>query len=118
MKMREPIKKLKRSYNARILMVFIGGMVFLAIGLDILFINIQRKSYTEHTRHSGLSTARLLAQSVQVGVFAEMVSAISPVVDSLLLQEDIYRVIVLNSQEKFYWTGGLEWIFRRKGKIT
>ncbi|MBU1419039.1 MAG: hypothetical protein KKI15_11160 [Proteobacteria bacterium] len=100
MNMREPLKKLKRSFTARILLVFIGGMVLLAVGLDILFIHIQRKNYTEHTRHMGLSTARLLAQSVQVGVFAEMVSVMSPVVDSLLLQEDIYRVIVLNSQEE------------------
>ncbi len=98
--MLEIIKKLKRSYNTRILLVFIGGMVFLAIGLDLLFIHIQRKSYTDHTRHSGLATARLLAQAVQVGVFAETASMMRPVVDSLLLQEDIYRVVVLNGQEK------------------
>lgn len=98
--MLEIIQKLKRSYNARILLVFIGGMVFLAIGLDLLFIHIQRKSYTEHTRHNGLATARLLAQAVQVGVFAETANMMRPVVDSLLLQEDIYRVVVLNGKEE------------------
>jgi signal transduction histidine kinase len=100
MNMLETLRKLKRSYNARILLVFIGGMVSLAIGLDLLFIHIQRKSYTEHTRHSGLATARLLAQALQVGVFSERMSVMIPVVDSLLLQDDIFRVVVINSQEE------------------
>ncbi|AGF78918.1 histidine kinase [Desulfocapsa sulfexigens DSM 10523] len=94
------IKNIKRSYNARILLLFIGGMVVLAIGLDLLFINIQRKSYTRHTRQSGLATARLLAQSVQIGVFSELPSAMNPMVDSLLLQDDIYRVVILNNQKE------------------
>ncbi|MBU0943245.1 MAG: hypothetical protein KKE53_02220 [Proteobacteria bacterium] len=100
MNIRALFKRIKGSYNTRILIVFIGAMVVLAIGLDLLFINIQRKTYTEQTRRSGLAMARLLAQAIQVGVFAEMASVMSPVVDSLLLQEDIFRVLVLNDKDE------------------
>jgi two-component system, NtrC family, sensor kinase len=109
--MLKAFKKLKRSYNARIILLFIGAMVVLAIGLNLLFINIQRKNYTNHHRQSGLATARLLAHAVQVGVFAEKESVMRPVVESLLLQEHIFRVLILNGRKEVL-------IDRHEDKIT
>ncbi|MDH4318200.1 MAG: ATP-binding protein, partial [Desulfobulbaceae bacterium] len=88
-------KRLFQSYNAKIIIVFVAGMVFLAVGLDVAFVHIQRQSYTEHARHNGLTMAKLLAQSMQVGIFSENIGLISQVVEFLPIQDEILQIVVM-----------------------
>ncbi len=92
------IKQIRASYSAKLIVIFIIALCLMATVLNITSNRIQRQSYTEYMRSSGLAMSQLLAKSVQLDVFAEDVKQLTNPVESLLAQENILQVEILNSQ--------------------
>jgi signal transduction histidine kinase len=90
------IKQLRASYSAKLIAIFIIALCLMATALNITSNQIQRTSYTDYMRASGLAMAQLLAKSVQLDVFTENRAQLRVPAASLLSQEDILQVEVLD----------------------
>ncbi len=90
------IKQLRASYSAKLIAIFIVALCLMATALNITTNRIQKSTYTEYMRTSGLAMAQLLAKSVQLDVFTENIEELTIPVESLLSQDDILQVEILS----------------------
>ena len=91
---------LQKSFGARILLILIVTMIFLAIILDLILFNMQKKTYQNALDAHGQTLVRMLADTVNIAVFTENRDAMLGPVNGLLLQDDVVEVLLWSREGK------------------
>ncbi len=94
------LKRLPHSLEARIIASFIIILLVMATVLDVLFITIQKDTYTNDMQTHGFTMARMLAQSARTGVFSEDSDLLQEATNSLLDLERVHQIVIMTSTGK------------------
>jgi signal transduction histidine kinase len=73
-------------------------MLFLAVGLNFILINMQKKNYQATLDAQGQILARMLADTINISVFTENKDEMLRPVKVLLLQDDVVEVLIWNKK--------------------
>ena len=87
---------LPKSLSAKIFFLLIVTMVCMTALFNIVLISIQQKAYKTSYDAHGATLIRLLAHSIRVAVFTENTDEMRAPVFGLLLQDDVFEVVIWN----------------------
>jgi len=89
---------LQKSFGGRIILILIVAMLFLAVALNFILINMQKKNYRATLDAHGQLLVRMLADTINIAVFTENRDEMLPPVKVLLLQDDVVEVLIWNKE--------------------
>lgn len=89
---------LQKSFGARIVLILIVTMLFLAIILDFILFNMQKRTYRAALDAHGQTLVRMLADTIDIAVFTENRDEMLGPVKGLLLQDDVLEVLIWNKE--------------------
>ncbi len=89
-------------------MIFFSCLVMFVMAalFDLIWLKIQYRSFERQVSSNGLSMARMLAETVKIGVFSENEVELAGPVSAVLNQETIEAVWIYNSDDDLLYTRG------------
>ncbi|MFH1216290.1 MAG: ATP-binding protein [Pseudomonadota bacterium] len=98
MTLKPSIQRLRESFIARITITMMAAMILFAVFFSWHMARIQRKVYEENMSRGGRTVVAMLAQNVQLAVFAENEEDCAMPVDALFIDNEILEAQVFTAQ--------------------